>query len=83
LKELELKIVVYLDTQLRWADACSSCGITPAQRDGLRNWLETTEIMVKGQNVKVKVVFKWEATCQCTKSIELLVKDMATKKILV
>jgi len=36
LEELELKIVVYLDTELRWADACSSCGITPAQFDGLR-----------------------------------------------
>jgi len=37
--------------------------------------------MVKGQNVKVKVFFDWEATCQCTKSIELLVKDIATKKL--
>ncbi|KAH4601246.1 hypothetical protein HBH82_177220 [Parastagonospora nodorum] len=79
LKELKLIIVFISNGKIYWKDECSSCWFVPAHYDGLRNWLKTTEIRLKGQNVTVRLVFNSRCDCQCGKSTELLIKNMATR----
>ncbi|KAH4020821.1 hypothetical protein HBI46_158360 [Parastagonospora nodorum] len=79
LKELKSIIVFISNGKFHWKDECSSCWLVPAHYDGLRNWLETTEIRLKGQDVTARLVFNSRCDCQCGKSTELLVKNMATR----
>lgn len=64
---------------------CGECGLRPADKIALHDWLQTTKIDLKGGRVRVKVrnhygrFGGWDR-CKCVERIERLLERMAMRE---